>query len=90
MTTTVEPGAVAGPPGPVARLADRLVGAIMRLPAGTGYTVTRGQRVPMRDGVELVADLYRPASPGLGTILVRGPYGPRTSTVPFPGASVGA
>lgn len=31
-------------------------------------------RIPMRDGVELGADLYQPRNP-LGTLLVRGPYG---------------
>jgi len=38
------------------------------------YTVERGLRVPMRDGVELVADHYAPARP-VGTVLVRTPYG---------------
>jgi putative CocE/NonD family hydrolase len=41
----------------------------------TGYTVNRDQ-VPMRDGVQLVADHYAPAtSSPVGTLLVRGPYG---------------
>ena len=36
----------------------------------------RGLRVPMRDGVELIADHYEPATANpAGTILVRGPYG---------------
>ncbi|RAU94473.1 hydrolase, partial [Mycobacterium colombiense] len=44
-------------------------------PETTDYTVAR-VRVPMRDGVQLVADHYAPAtaSPS-GTLLVRGPYG---------------
>lgn len=47
----------------------------MRLPPPTtGYVVNRGVRVPMRDGVELLADHYQPDTP-VGTILVRGPYG---------------
>ncbi|OLT22066.1 hydrolase [Pseudonocardia sp. CNS-139] len=46
------------------------------MPPATGYTVTRGLRIPMRDGVELLADHYAPAhTPAQGTILVRGPYG---------------
>jgi putative CocE/NonD family hydrolase len=44
-------------------------------PATTGYTVNRVE-VPMRDGVQLVADHYAPAtSSPAGTVLVRGPYG---------------
>ena len=35
-----------------------------------------GLRVPMRDGVHLIADHYRPATTNpAGTLLVRGPYG---------------
>jgi putative CocE/NonD family hydrolase len=47
-------------------------------PHETSYTVRHGLRVPMRDGVELVADLYSPdtVTPA-GTLLVRGPYGRR-------------
>ena len=59
------------------RLIDRAANRVLRLPpATTLYRVHRGLRVPMRDGVELIADHYVPttASP-LGTILVRGPYG---------------
>ena len=54
----------------------RTMGRLLRLPAPTGrYTVRRGVRVPMRDGVELVADHYAPSSgPVLGTVLVRTPY----------------
>jgi hypothetical protein len=45
-------------------------------PHTSEYTVHRGLRVPMRDGVELVADHYEPAAAKpAGTILVRGPYG---------------
>ncbi|HXN63031.1 MAG TPA: CocE/NonD family hydrolase [Acidimicrobiales bacterium] len=53
-------------------LATRLSGLS---PATTDYTVARHVRIPMRDGVELAADLYRPTSDVIGTILVRGPYG---------------
>jgi putative CocE/NonD family hydrolase len=38
--------------------------------------VHQGLRVPMRDGVDLVADHYKPATTNpAGTLLVRGPYG---------------
>ncbi|GAB2999211.1 hypothetical protein MBOU_18210 [Mycobacterium bourgelatii] len=51
-------------------------------PATNRYTVRR-VRIPMRDGVRLVADHYVPhgtAGGPAGTLLVRGPYG---RTVPF-------
>lgn len=50
---------------------------MLRLPpATTGYRVRRAIPVPMRDGVILLADHYRPDTDHpLGTILVRGPYG---------------
>jgi uncharacterized protein len=53
-------------------------------PPTTGYDVERGVRIPMRDGVELVADHYRPdtATP-VGTLLVRCPYGRR-----FPNSAI--
>ena len=43
----------------------------------THYTVERGLRIPMRDGVHLIADHYAPSdgSKVAGTLLVRGPYG---------------
>lgn len=40
--------------------------------------IEKGLRVTMSDGVDLIADLYRPISggePGLPTIVMRGPYG---------------
>ncbi|WP_233213503.1 CocE/NonD family hydrolase [Mycobacterium hubeiense] len=55
------------------------VSRLIRIPGRkTKFTVHRGLRVPMRDGVELVADHYAPdtAAPA-GTLLVRGPYGRR-------------
>ncbi|GAA1331151.1 CocE/NonD family hydrolase [Pseudonocardia xinjiangensis] len=77
MTTTVESSPDTSPPGRGARLVDRMVSAlVLRRPEESGYTVTRGLRVPMRDGIDLVADLYSPTTtPALGTVLVRGPYG---------------
>ena len=57
-------------------LVDRVASRVLKLPAVTsGYTVDRRVRVPMRDGVELVADHYAPTGTALGTLLVRGPYG---------------
>ncbi|MEV7625834.1 CocE/NonD family hydrolase [Actinoplanes sp. NPDC089786] len=60
----------------MARLLDRLATRLLKLPpATTGYTVTKDLRVPMRDGVTLAADLFRPVAEAAGTILIRGPYG---------------
>jgi putative CocE/NonD family hydrolase len=55
----------------------RAVSSLLKLPPHTTeYTVHRGLRVPMRDGVDLIADHYKPATTNpLGTLLVRGPYG---------------
>ena len=57
----------------------RTLSRLLRLPPHTtDYEVHRRVRVPMRDGVELVADHYRPlTSNPAGTLLVRGPYGRR-------------
>jgi putative CocE/NonD family hydrolase len=58
------------------RALDQLATRVFALPpASNTYTIARGMRVPMRDGVELAADLYQPASRPVGTLLVRGPYG---------------
>src|SRR6266487_443964 len=51
--------------------------------SGAGVVVTRDVMVPMRDGVRLATDVYRPpsllndaaATEKLPTILVRSPYG---------------
>src|ERR1700759_2460361 len=58
------------------RFAEAAWTRVLRLPATTtSYTTTR-VRTPMRDGVELVGDLYDPDTVGSrGTILVRTPYG---------------
>lgn len=57
--------------------ADRALSRALRLPAPTNeYRAERGIRIPMRDGVELIADHYLPATPEpVGTLLVRTPYG---------------
>ncbi|MGX9790403.1 CocE/NonD family hydrolase [Mycobacterium sp. MMS18-G62] len=61
------------------RLADRTATRLLRLPPPTtDYTVRHDIRVPMRDGVQLLADHYAPTtSKPAGTILIRGPYGRR-------------
>nr|WP_246240566.1 CocE/NonD family hydrolase [Mycolicibacterium madagascariense] len=59
------------------RLASSVVSRVLKLPPPTtDYTVARTVPVPMRDGVDLLADHYVPqtASPA-GTLLVRCPYG---------------
>lgn len=55
---------------------SRLSSLLQLPPPTTDVDVHRGLRVPMRDGVELVADHYAPrrGTPA-GTLLVRGPYG---------------
>lgn len=50
-------------------------------PGPWDFTVRRGLRVPMDDGVELIADLYTPigeVDPSLPTIVIRSPYGRRS------------
>ena len=57
------------------RIAHRALSRICGLPAPTHrYRVHRGVVVPMRDGVELLADHYAPEQ-AVGTLLVRSPYG---------------
>jgi putative CocE/NonD family hydrolase len=58
------------------RLADSQWTKYARLPPATSdYTVTRNVRIPMRDGVDLLADVLLPAGPASGTVLVSSPYG---------------
>ncbi|MGD9986946.1 CocE/NonD family hydrolase [Pseudonocardia sp.] len=79
MTTTVATEQVAERPGRGMRFADKVIDRVWKLPPGGDYTVTDGLRAPMRDGIDLIGDLYTPAdSAPLGTILVRGPYGRTT------------
>jgi uncharacterized protein len=57
------------------RFAGRALGRMLGLPAPTtGYRISR-VTIPMRDGVELVADHYEPIGDVVGTLLARGPYG---------------
>src|SRR6476659_5049886 len=76
MTTGGQGTSAAKPSTPLQRLADGVVTRVQGLPAPRNdYTVTRDLRIPMRDGVELLADMYAPAGPSVGTILERSPYG---------------
>ena len=63
----------------IARAAGVTVSRLTGTPAPTTtFTVDRRVRIPMRDGVELLADHYRPdGDAAVGTLLVRGPYGRR-------------
>jgi putative CocE/NonD family hydrolase len=57
---------------------SRVVERVLKLPPAVtrDVEVRRGLRVPLRDGVELIADLYVPRRvAGAPTILVRTPYG---------------
>ena len=63
------------------RALDLAAVRLLRLPRSDhDYTVTRGVRVPMRDGVDLLADVYAPVGQSRGTLLLRTPYG-RTGSV---------
>jgi uncharacterized protein len=61
----------------IKQYAGRAISSLLKLPPhSTEYTVHHGLRVPMRDGVDLIADHYKPATTNpAGTLLVRGPYG---------------
>lgn len=54
----------------------RLSNALRLPPPTTEFTVDRHVRVPMRDGVDLIADHYAPrVDKPAGSLLVRAPYG---------------
>jgi hypothetical protein len=58
------------------RFADWQWGKHTKLPAPrTDYTTTYDVRIPMRDGVELLANLLEPKGKASGTVLVTSPYG---------------
>ena len=61
----------------VRRAVDVAVNHITKLPpTTTRYRVVQDVRVPMRDGVDLLADLFLPTAPlPHGTVLIRAPYG---------------
>src|SRR4030095_4999654 len=55
---------------------DAALARIFKMPPGHHeYTLTPTVRVPMRDGVELLTDVYAPVAKSLGTLLIRTPYG---------------
>jgi putative CocE/NonD family hydrolase len=59
------------------RALDAAVARIFKMPPGHhDYILTPGVRVTMRDGVELLTDVYAPVAKSLGTLLIRTPYGP--------------
>ena len=62
---------------PAKRVASRVLARALKVPPPTtDFTVRRAVAVPMRDGVDLVADHYAPqTSNPAGTVLVRCPYG---------------
>jgi putative CocE/NonD family hydrolase len=63
------------------RVLDAATARILKMPPGYhDYTVTKDSRVPMRDGLELLTDVYAPVGKSLGTLLIRTPYG-RTGAV---------
>jgi uncharacterized protein len=58
------------------RTLDAAIARTFKLPPGReDYTVTPDVRVPMRDGVDLLTDVYAPVGESRGTLLMRTPYG---------------
>jgi uncharacterized protein len=58
------------------RALDAATARIFKMPPGHhDYILTKAVRVPMRDGVELLTDIYAPVAESLGTLLIRTPYG---------------
>ena len=58
------------------RALEAAVARIFMMPPGRhDYVLTPAVRVPMRDGVELLTDIYAPVAKSLGTLLIRTPYG---------------
>ena len=73
-TTSARPGGSALRTLPT-RLAGGALGRMLRLPASSSRYTVSTVAIPMRDGVELLADHYVPAGEHVGTVLMRGPYG---------------
>lgn len=62
--------------GTRSRISAAFFRKMLKLPKPPGdYAVERGVRIPMRDGVELVAEHWAPAGAAAGTVLVHSPYG---------------
>lgn len=63
------------------RALDAAIPRALKMPPGhRDYTVIRALRVPMRDGAELLTDVYEPVGQSLGTLLIRTHYG-RTGVI---------
>ena len=63
------------------RALDAVLARLLKMPAGHhDHLLTRGGPVRMRDGVELLTDVYTPVGRSAGTLLIRTPYG-RTGSV---------
>jgi uncharacterized protein len=70
------PTETAEPRTPRQRRVDAALGRLLaRRTGGAAGEVTYDIRLPMRDGVELLADHYAAPEDGAGTILIRSPYG---------------
>jgi len=66
----VEPG-----PGRTGRV-EAVLGRLLAVRGGySDATVSTDIRVPMRDGVDLLADHHVPSGAAVGTVLIRSPYG---------------
>ena len=57
------------------RVADQALGRLLRGRGGTAGRVEYDVRIPMRDGVDLLADHYVAGEASAGTVLLRSPYG---------------
>ena len=63
------------------RALDAVLARLLQMPAGHhDHLLTRAVPVRMRDGVELLTDVYTPVGRSAGTLLIRTPYG-RTGSV---------
>ncbi|MEV5570177.1 CocE/NonD family hydrolase [Spirillospora sp. NPDC052269] len=63
-------------PGRRERVVDRWLSRRLGLRSESSeYTIDRRVRIPMRDGVELLADHYAPVGDAVGTVMIRSPYG---------------
>ncbi len=57
-------------------LRDAALARLLDLPLGHhDYWLTHDVQVPMRDGVELLTDVFQPVGESRGTLLIRTPYG---------------
>lgn len=77
VSRTAEPSTTSPQPRSRPKFPGSALSKLLRLPAPTDdVVVDRRLRVPMRDGVDLIADHYVPQTDTpAGTLLVRGPYG---------------